>query len=196
MPFTKGTRAVEIIAEVKTLSPFGWKSEKSWDELFEIANKVGDIISIHTDPRWGGSFDLIRKAKQLTNKPILAKGIHETDDLIQQAIDAGADWVLVVGRIPKIHTDKCLIEPLTLKELKDIPDHVRVVWNSRDLSNGGKKEETFEQARKIFKGWLCQASNIKTVDDIKAGADAVLIGTHLVDFSKAISLPFFPPKHF
>ncbi len=175
-------KKIQLIAEVKTRSPFGFRSDKSWDELFEIANTVGDIISIHTDPRWAGSFDLIKKAKSLTKKPILAKGIHATDKEVQQAIDAGADYVLVVGRIPNIHQDKCLIEPTTLSELKKIPENLKVVWNSRDLSDGGIKKETFEEARKIFGGWMCQASNIKTVTDIKSGADAVLVGTHLSEF--------------
>ena len=177
---------IQIIAEVKTQSPFGWKSDKTWDELFEIANEVGDIISIHTDPRWAGSFDLIKKAKSLTKKPILAKGIHSTDEGIQQAVDAGADYVLVVGRIPKIHLDKCLIEPLTLGELKTIPTDIKVVWNSRDLSDGGLKKETFEEARALHKGWLCQASNIRSKEDIKKGADAVLVGANLIEFSQSL----------
>lgn len=177
-----------LIAEVKTKSPFGFKSHKSWDELFEIANKYGDIISIHTDVRWGGSFDLIKKAKQLTNKPILAKGIHKTDDDVQKAIDAGADYILVVGRIPQIYKERCLIEPLTLDELKNIPNDLKVVWNSRNLSDGSLKKETFKQARKIFDGWLCQASNIKSVDDVTSlsevnkNADAILVGEHLESF--------------
>ncbi len=173
---------IQFIAEVKTTSPFGYSSKESWDELFQIAEKVGDVISIHTDRRWGGSVDLIRKAKSLTGKPILAKGIHETDDLIEQAVQAGADFVLVVGRIPKVHVEKCLIEPNTLAELKTIHRDMKVVWNSRDLATGGLKVETFEEARQIFSGWLCQASNIKTVEDIKEGADAVLVGAGLEEF--------------
>ncbi len=182
-----GNKRPIIIAEVKTGSPFGFKSDKSWDELFAIAEKAGDIISIHTDPRWGGSFDLVRKAKALTTKPILAKGIHESDYLVQQAIDAGADHVLVVGRIPAVHADKCLIEPNTLEELKALPEDMKVVWNSRDLATGGMKTETFEQAREVFKGWLCQASNIKAIADIKQGADAVLVGSHLEAFSDSMA---------
>jgi indole-3-glycerol phosphate synthase len=154
--------------------------------MFEIANRIGDIISIHTDARWNGSFELIKKAKSMTDKSILAKGIHATDDEIEKAIAAGADYVLVVGRIPKVHLDKCLIEPLTLAELKTIPPNMKVVWNSRDLSNGGMKTETFEEARQIFSGWMCQASNLKTVADIKAGVDAVLVGTNLVEFAKSL----------
>ena len=110
-----------IIAEVKPISPFGFKSDKTWDELFQIAEKYGDIISIHTDARWGGSFDLVKKAKSLTKKPILAKGIHETDELIVKAFEAGADYALVVGRIPNIKEEllkKCLVEPNSLEELR------------------------------------------------------------------------------
>ena len=97
---------IEIIAEVKTKSPFGYVSGKDWAELFEIANIIGDIVSIHTDPRWGGSMELVKKARNLTSKPILAKGIHKSDDEIRQCLEAGADFVLVVGRIPTIFQGK------------------------------------------------------------------------------------------
>jgi indole-3-glycerol phosphate synthase len=177
---------IQLIAEVKTKSPFGYISTKSWDELFHMAEKVGDIISIHTDARWGGSFELIKKAKLLTKKPILAKGIHETDELVAKAIESGADFVLVVGRIPKVHPDQCILEPNSLAELRTIPKSFRVVWNSRDLKTGGLKTETFTEARKIFPGWLCQASNIVTVQDIQFGADSALVGTNLLQFTKSI----------
>ncbi len=182
-------REVTLIAEVKPISPFGFKSDKTWDELFQLAEKYGDIISIHTDARWGGSFDLVKKAKSLTKKPILAKGIHETDDLLVKAFEAGADYALVVGRIPELPEEllkKCLIEPNTIEELKAIPAYLKAVWNSRDLNTGGFKSETFEQAREVFKGWLCQASNIKTIADINENADAVLVGTHLESVVKSL----------
>jgi indole-3-glycerol phosphate synthase len=185
MIFVNG-KQVQLIAEVKTHSPFGFDSNKTWDELFNSANEFGDIISIHTDPRWNGSFELIRKAKSLSTKSILAKGIHATDDLIEKAVQAGADFVLVVGRIPAVHLDKCLTEPNFLDELKTIPHTMKVVWNSRDLKTGGLKQETFKEARKIFPGWLCQASNIKTIDDVEEGADAVLVGQNLEGFIESM----------
>ena len=174
-----------IIAEVKTISPFGFKSDRSWEDLFSLADEIGDIISIHTDSRWGGSFDLIKKARSLTSKPILAKGIHPSDDDINKSVENGANYVLVVGRIPGVHQDKCFIEPLNLKELSSIPETYKIVWNSRDLNTGGYKNETFEEARKIWGGWICQASNIKSIKDIKNGADAVLVGTYLAEFAES-----------
>jgi len=175
----------KFIAEVKTKSPFGFKSKKTWKELFSIANKIGDIISIHTDKRWGGSFKLIREAQKLTYKKILAKGIHKTDEDIIQALLSGANYVLVVGRIPTgFPKNQILIEPNNLKQLKEIPKGFNVVWNSRDLKTGKLKKETFNQARKIWKGWLCQASNIKSIKDINKSADAILVGEHLENFKE------------
>lgn len=177
---------VQIIAEVKTESPFGFKSKQSWEELFRVASKIGDIISVHTDPHWGGSFDLVKKARRLTDKQILAKGIHKTDADIRKALKAGADWVLVVGRVPKTNLEQCMIEPVTLKELSKLPKGVKAVWNSRDLKTGGLKVETFKEARKLWGGWLCQASNIKDVKDVEPSADAILVGEHLLQFANSL----------
>ena len=188
------SRSVTIIAEIKTKSPFGYASEKKWEDIFVLAEKVGDIISIHTDPRWGGSFDLIRTARALTKKPILAKGIHAEDGYIKMALEAGADFVLVVGRIPPagvIDLSRCLLEPASFEQMKIWAADpaliaAKIVWNSRDLATGGPKEESFKDARAIFPGWLCQASNIRTIADIDPTADAVLVGTHLADFSVSV----------
>lgn len=179
-------KRTQIIAEVKTRSPFGWSSEQTWEELFIIAETVGDILSIHTDSRWGGSFDLLKKARGRTTKPILAKGYHLDDMAVQEAIDCGADFILVVGRIPKRYANQCLIEPYTLAELAQIPTQLKAVWNSRDLVTGNLKREDFKEARQLFSGWLCQASNIKTVNDIEMGADAVLVGSHLPEFAQSL----------
>jgi hypothetical protein len=91
--------------------------------------------------------------------------------------------VLVVGRVPKIHLGSCFIEPNTLQELARLPKGTKAVWNSRDLQTGGLKPDSFDDARAVFSGWLCQASNIAAKTDIKAGADAILIGTYLPELA-------------
>lgn len=177
-----------IIAEVKTQSPYGYRASKTWAELFAIAEPVADVLSIHTDARWGGSLQLISAARNLTSKPILAKGLHERDEDIKAALDAGATYVLVVGRMPRFYRTHCLIEPTNLRHLSELPSDVRAVWNARDLTTGKPKQATFNQARRLFSGWLCQASNVSSIDDIHPGANAVLIGTHLEKVADSLSL--------
>ncbi len=169
-----------LIAEVKTKSPFGWSSDRTWEQLFDIANQVGDWISIHTNPRWGGSFDLVQKARALTTKPILAKGIHASDTEIEEALAAGADYVLVVGRLPPHRS--VLVEPLTLDDLRNVPDGYKAVWNARDLSTGRPKATTFAQARAAWPGWLCQASFLRSSADVHPEAEAILVGERLPTF--------------
>lgn len=177
-----------LIAEVKTRSPFGYVSKRSWDELFEIANKHGDIISIHTDPRWGGSLELVKKARALSNKTILAKGTHTTDRQVQSALDCGADCALVVGRLPDTELlSRCLIEPTELQQLEafvsKLPPDQKIVWNSRNLADGSTRDRSeYATARSLWPGWLCQASNIRSVDDVMYDADAILVGEHLEEF--------------
>lgn len=176
-----------LIAEVKTCSPFGWESKDSWGSLFELANHAGDWLSIHTDPRWGGSFQHLYRARKRTSKPVLAKGIHESDEEIRAAIGCGADYVLVVGRVPPPDLlPKCILEPTSLSQLNTMPSQSKIVWNSRDLTTGGFKSESFADARVVHGvGWLCQASNIRTRQDVHPRADAILVGTHLRAFLKS-----------
>lgn len=152
----------------------------------EVAIKFGDIISIHTDPHWGGDFKLITKARHFTNKPILAKGLHTSDDDIKRAVGAGADYVLVVGRTPAYYPERCWLEPRFMVDLSTYPAGTRVVWNTRDLRDGSKRLESWHEARKRWSGWLCQASNIKSLADVCPRANAFLVGEHMVEVAKEI----------
>ena len=105
----------------------------------------------------------------------------------------------MVGRsdIPEQYKSKCWIEPLNLDELRRIPSLYDIaIWNERDLVASLARErevwkrdttgETFEQARQLWKGKLCQASGLRTVQDIKKGADYVLVGTYLREFAESL----------
>jgi len=179
---------VEIWAEVKTKSKYGFVAKESWMDRFHIADQIGDRIAVHVDHEFDGSRDRIVQAKSLTDKEIIAKGWHKTDDDIQRSFDAGADYIWVVGRFSMLKPDKLLIEPLHLREIQSIPSEYWVVWNARDLNTGKQrdKEQSFEKAREMWQGQLCQASFIKTVKDIKAGANVILVGTYLPEFAESI----------
>ncbi len=180
-----------IILEVKPFpprAPADYVPQRTWEELLEIAAQHGDWISIQTHRWFRGSFDLISRARSLTDKPILAKGWH-TDDEVEQLIEIGATNVLVINRIPHTrYNSQCLIEPYYREEFLRIPPEFKMVWNSRDLFAlenqlpQGVKED-FSIIRDLRPDvWLCQASNIKKVTDIHPEANAALIGTNLEEF--------------
>ena len=176
-----------FIAEVKTKSPFGFESQYSFDDLFDIAKHHGDWVSVHTDPRWGGSFENIQKARAETSKPILAKGFHITDHHIATCLGYGADYVLVVGRIPaKEYLLNTIVEPITFEQFvlfsrQNIP---YMLWNQRNVLTGNRKEETFSEAREYYDKWLGQGSFIKRKSDINPTADSFIVGENLVEFVK------------
>ncbi len=193
---------MQIIAEIKTKSPFGYVSKLSWMEQFALAAKIGNIISVHTDERWGGSFgNLCRVKAELEERglktPILAKGFHSDGWDVEAAFTCGANYVLVirddivewVKKLNPIYYPRVWIEPKNFQQLEALASdnaNYHIVWNSRDLTTGLPKKETFEDARRIYKGWLCQASNIRGEMDIyyDCNPDAVLIGEHLQSFAE------------
>lgn len=175
-----------FIAEVKTQSPFGFESAHSFDELLELAAAFGDRVAVHTDPRWGGSLDNITKAQLKTLKPIVAKGIHSSDDEIKAALSYGASYVWVVGRIPQsfeLDPHDLIIEPMNIEQLKMIPSSYTAVWNRRDLSTG-EDRGLWDWAREVRKGIgpLGVASFIKSVQEIPRGADFHIVGSHLHEY--------------
>lgn len=167
-----------FIAEIKTKSPFGFRADHSFFQLMDMAVNHGDWISVHVDALYGGDVNSLSFVRQATDKPILAKGLHNTDDDIQRSFDHGADYVLVVDRIPnhQFPFDRILLEPRTLGPKKADPRY-RMVCNSRDLITNSTTN-FWEQYRK-FAPWLCQASNITSMDKVKFDADAFIVGSYL-----------------
>lgn len=60
----------------------------------------------------------------------------------------------------------------------------KIVYNQRNLEKGlMKKVDEYAIYRK-HANWLCQASGIQTITDVKKDADAFIVGEHLVDVCK------------
>lgn len=192
-----------FIAEVKTKSPFGYESKHSFFELFDLACEYGDWISLHVDALWGGDYKTLSFAKRYTNKPILAKGLHPTDEDIKISLDHGADYILVVDRLPYPRPssvkseyypwEKCLFEMynenLINGNLSLYPQFFKqkFVVNKRKLFNRGTFEKSFIYQEKlnsfIDRGlWTCQASGIYSTEDIHPKVNAFIVGEHLIDF--------------
>jgi len=171
---------LKLIFDTKIRSPFGWDPKYSWDDRLELAIKYADIIAIQTMDGWGGYPGLITAARRETSKPILAKGFCRTDEEIVDLINLGATYVLVVGRVPaNKYIDKCMLEPTCLREMEDYPKNAKVVWNARNLLTGLPKKETFEDALDKWQGWICQASMIKSLNEVHPDVDAVMVGTYM-----------------
>jgi indole-3-glycerol phosphate synthase len=183
-----------FIGEIKVKSPFTKLNRpKSFDKLMRLCINHADCISVHTDARWGGSFENIRKVFPYTTSPILAKGIHGSDVEIREAMNMGATYVLVVGRIPEDEKllPYCWLEPTNLKQLDEFCSKVEctMVWNSRNLEDGCLKEGTFDDALKLTKSQqLIQASNIRSVEDVHPLASGYIVGTYLPQFIKSIKI--------
>lgn len=186
-----------FIAEIKTQSPYGFKSEYPFISLMEQAIQYGDWISVHTSPLWGGSFEALEFVRRLTKKPILAKGIHLRNDDVWKAMDYGADYVLIVDRMfgPSgqngLLPEYLIRENHNLNELKEILDrnpslkNQKFMVNQRDLRNGlPKKAWEMDRYKDLGIKWLCQASGIKQISDIDPAATAFIVGQNLVDFCK------------
>jgi indole-3-glycerol phosphate synthase len=184
-----------FIAEIKTRSPFGYQSNNSFSELMDCAIKYGDWVSVHTNALWGGDFDSISFVRRNTNKPILAKGIHGTNDDIKRAIDHGADYVLVVDRYPtsageqdalSTTYEKHILYEMDFQKVKqnvEFNPHwksVNYVCNSRDLRTGQPKMKDELQDFLNLGVWTCQASGIISWRDVNPNANAFIVGENLM----------------
>jgi indole-3-glycerol phosphate synthase len=185
-----------FIAEIKTQSPFGYRSELPFISLMNLAITYGDWVSVHTNALWGGDFQTLSFVRAHTNKPILAKGIHNRLADIAAALDHGADYVLTVtdslNQVHNLNNDtrkRCLFETKNTLEnreiVKEFPD-IKVVYNSRDLSTGlPKKKDEFADYVTAFP-WVCQASGIVAPYLVRPRADAFIVGEHLAKFVRAL----------
>lgn len=145
------------IAEAKKKSPWeGTISYLPMEDLIKKAIEQGDWISIHTEEPWGGSIETLKMARGMTDKPIMAKGIHRTNESIEIAFKAGADYVLCVGRMAPY--DNIIVEPASLADVKTFSSAKMLMWNRRDLSNGHARKFSWDLARKLRTGWMGCAS--------------------------------------
>src|SRR5258706_7213683 len=170
-----------FIAEIKTQSPYGYRAMYPFLTLMDYAITHGDWVSVHTSALWGGDFATLDFVRKNTCKTILAKGLHSTDDDIKRALDHGADYVLVVDRVPYPHAalgqwkvwENCIFElnnmNLFTGNLEVYPSFKdqKFVYNTRDLRTGLPKKtndlDTFIKAGV----WVCQASGIHTPSDVR-----------------------------
>ncbi len=190
----------KFIAEIKLKSPYGFKSKYSFEGLTRLAIQYGDIISVHTNPLWGGCYEALEYVRRLTDKPILAKGIHSKNDDVRKAFDYGADYVLIVDRFLNNHADGYNEIPLdkifheigvNIQDKIEQYPNLNYVYNGRDLMNSGLGKKYLDwQKYRDKTNWLCGASLLRHPIDVKMfypECDAFIVGEHLVEFCGALN---------
>ncbi len=186
--------APELIAEVVTQGPDGYRAHRSWEELFNIANGYGDYIAVNVDPLWGGTIGRLQQARAFTSKPLVAKGVFHTDAEIQEARDAGADHVIVTGRVPEYpYGAYCWVDPVTPGMLKRLPltKFDVVVADGQNLYDGSAQPDMYDavvtrMADETDYPHIVQA-DVRFQADIKPETTMVMVGRYLEEYTRGLS---------
>lgn len=173
-----------FIAEVKVQSPYGFRSQYEFDALLERAVSIGDALSIHTDPRWGGSWKSLETVCNKVSIPVLAKGLH-SEWKIHRAFECGATWALTVGW--ESDHPQAWYEPThdrLLGNLSISSDTRKViVVNSRDLQTGLINPDVMTKAKRLFpKASLVQASGIRSPENVDPECFGFIVGEALMEW--------------
>ncbi len=205
--FSRSLAHSPFIAEVKKASPSAGIIAENFDplaraRLYEDAGVGG--ISVLTDGRFfGGSFEFLRIIGEEVDVPLLCKDFIIDERQIDLAWGTGADMVLLIAavldkdRLRDLASHAWDLELDVLFELHDMEewkkiesiDPAVVGVNARNLSTFDIELErsaaTLDFLRRRYPELLLVAeSGIRSPLDValyhEAGADAFLVGTHLM----------------
>jgi indole-3-glycerol phosphate synthase/phosphoribosylanthranilate isomerase len=172
-------------------------------QIPEYAANGASAISVLVDARFGGTVDDLRAARAVTDTPLLAKGFFSTEDHLRELREAGADAVLLILRdlddattarllaharelgmdaLVEAHTDEELQRAISLGA-------PLVGVNARDLGTFriDRRTQLDLVARATGDRLVIAESAVHTRAQAAAaelaGADAVLVGTSLMQAS-------------
>ncbi|MBU1707950.1 indole-3-glycerol phosphate synthase TrpC [bacterium] len=198
------TDRLAFIAEIKPKSPSAGilKANLSVEDIARDYEAVGaDALSILTEPDYfGGSLDNLRKAKNVVRLPLLRKDFIFDVYQLFEGRAAGADAILLIAAMlsPEQVAELCalarelsldvLLEFHSEEELNRLPTTEPVICgvNHRNLRTMKIDLSISEQLFPCFPNGFVKVaeSGISTAEDLirvrKSGADAVLVGTHLM----------------
>ena len=198
-----GAPGFGAIAEFKRRSPSAGDLRPEGDvQQVARAYTAGGAraMSVLVDERFGGSWDDLRAARAVTRLPLLAKGFFSTPADFEQALDAGADAVLILLRdltdptaTALLHVARTLgldtlVEAHNAEELERAAklDAPVIGINARDLSDFSINRRTqldlVAQAPKdrivIAESGIATRAQAAAAE--LAGANAILVGSTLM----------------
>jgi indole-3-glycerol phosphate synthase/phosphoribosylanthranilate isomerase len=195
------------IAEVKRRSPSAGDLRPDADPAqlaAQFARAGAAAISVLVDERFGGTIDDLRAARAVSDVPLLGKGFFSTEDHLRELRDAGADAALLilrdlddeqVARLMRYATEiglDTLVEAHTDDELqRAVSLQAPIVGvNARDLGTFRIDRQTQLDlvARAAWDDRIVIAESAvhtraQAAAAELAGADAVLVGTSLMQAS-------------
>lgn len=196
-----GGKGVSIIAEIKRFSPSGGIIKRNLDpsKLAKLYQENGaSAISVLLDGRFfGGSLEDLKRAREATSLPILAKEFILDEYQLYEVRWGGADAVLLIVKI--LEEEKllrfcrvaqdlnlaCLVEvhsPQEVRKLSSLPPWIIVGINNRNLKNFQVDLSITRQILNLLpRGKLViSESGIRDVREIRklkeAGVSAFLVG--------------------
>ena len=205
--FAKALRRTDrlaFIAEIKPRSPSAGilKTNLSIEGIAREYEDAGaDALSILTEPDYfGGSLNNLKKARNVVQLPLLRKDFIFDAYQLFEARAAGADAILLIAAMltPEQVAELCalarelsldvLLEFHSKEELNRLPATGPVICgvNHRNLRTMEIDLSVSAQLFSDFPNGVVKVaeSGISTVQDMKrmrkSGADAVLVGTHLM----------------
>jgi indole-3-glycerol phosphate synthase len=201
---TRNTQHVALIAEVKKASPSAGVICQDFDPVriakeYEAAG--ASCLSVLTDEKFfQGSLDYLRQIRAAVKLPLLRKDFIIDERQILEAIEWGADAILLIvsiltdEQLQKFHSLAMDAGLAALVEVHDAPEMERALKigaeligvNNRDLKTFKVDLATTENlAAKLGRGKILVAeSGIHTRADVerlkKCGASAILVGESLL----------------
>lgn len=192
-----------LIAEVKAASPSEGVIAENFDPVGMAEKYIAggcNAISVLTDQKYfGGSFDVLKAIRAMTNKPLLCKEFIIEEKQVRVARAMGADLVLLIVKIltkKRLQELKDTIEALGMKALIEVQneeeldialsvDPELLLINNRNLSSF---EVDMNTTANLLAGIpeyvkVIAASGIAQPDEVKnfpARVDGFLIGTALM----------------
>ncbi len=192
---------LKIIAEFKKASPSAGEINASAkiENFIEIYDEFADAVSVLTDKKFfWGSVEYVKKAREKTSLPIIAKDFYVSKNQILRAAHFGADAVLLIAKILSDEKMRELYEVCegagidAIFEVHDRGEVERILKlnpkiigiNTRNLEDFSIDGKTLEIADEIPDGiFLIAESGIEKPEDVKkipARFNAVLMGTALM----------------
>jgi indole-3-glycerol phosphate synthase len=201
-------RSLGIIAEFKRASPSaGWINENAnLEEFLKDYDRFADAISILTDKEFfKGDSEYIRRGREVTNKPILAKDFVIDERQVYLFSKLGASAVLIIARIlDRVMLKKLcelaesfgvlpFLEVYSIQDVEKVFSVVKpklIAINNRDLETFKIDFFVFDKIYDYIKSkyqdeeiLIVSASGVsckEDVDRVKGRADAILVGSAIM----------------